>query len=367
MLTGSLRSWLCLLVLFVALLSARYSMASPVEAFIPGFAIAIQHETVNDTVEYSPNLQEGGFASAVEKPRFQLHGIVLSYNASRQTQFQFGFSQRQLNSLRDAFSVNEISAGVNRRFQSPASARYSLNIGADARINMASEIYKNSYTSYADNLITEVRVVEPRDARLSAHADLSVALTERLHLTFAISGGLSRTSQQEVLGIALLDNDCPYAFNASVDGGSVNQLERCGDLVSYEQRYPDSQSLNDNLGFSVEDDLTYRDYFFGRQISLHWQAASWSMGTGYEFREYFRPTLDHRIREAGNTPVTRSHTAYANASVDVFKNWQLAALVRYQRAAFLDDIPFLYNALTNERYRGDGVIRYGLSISRFFN
>ncbi|MDC0434906.1 hypothetical protein OAM69_04625 [bacterium] len=53
--------------------------------------------------------------------------------------------------------------------------------------------------------------------------------------------------------------------------------------------------------------------------------------------------------------------------MDVFKNWQLAALVRYQRAAFLDDIPFLYSALTNERYRGDGVIRYGLSISRFFN
>ena len=367
MLTKRLRRPLSGWALLMGSVACPYSMASPQQAYIPGFAIAIQHETVNDTVEYSPNLQQGGFASAVEKPRFQSHGIVLSYNPSQLTRFHIGVSQRQLNSLRDAFTVNEFRAGVNRRFHSPLRKRYSLNVGVDARVNMASEIYKNSYTSFADNLITEVRLIEPRDARLSSRADLSVALTERLHLTLAVSGGLSQTSQQGVVGVAQLDNNCQYAFNASENGGSVNQLERCGELVSYEQRYPDNQSLNDNLGFSVADDLTYRDYFFGRHISLNWQADSWAIGTGYEFRDYFRPTIDHRIREAGNIPVTRSHTAYANARVDVFRKWQLDALVRYQQAAFLDDIPFLYSALTNERYRGDGVIRYGLSISRFFN
>lgn len=342
-------------------------MASPVDEFVPGFAIALQHETVSDTVGYSPNLQTGGFANAVQKPRFQAHGFTLSYSPDRRTHYHFTLRERQMNSLRDAFVINEISTGLSRRFQLKGASRYTLGMGVNASVNHSPEIYKNSYTNYADHLITEVRLIEPRDARLSVSADITLELTSRLRMTVALNGGLSQTSQKEVQGSARLDNDCRYAFNASTQGGSVRQLERCGELISYEQSYPTNQALNDRLGFSVADDLTYRDYFLGPQVSVGWRQGAWAIETGYAFRQYLRPMLDQRMRDAGDTPVTKSHSGYANASVDVFSHWKIDARVGYQRAAFLDDVPFLYNALTHERYSGKGVIRYALTITRHFD
>ncbi|MFK7859589.1 MAG: hypothetical protein AB8B64_12245 [Granulosicoccus sp.] len=342
-------------------------MASPGGVLFPGFVVTLQHETVSDTVDYSPNLQAGGFADAVQKPRFQSQGFHLSYNTDRQTHFHLKFAQRQMNSLRDSFVINGLSAGVKRRYPSLDERMYSLDFGLNASINQASEIYKNSYTNYADHLITEVRLIEPRDARLSVSADLAVALTSRLQMNVELSGGLSQTSQREVVGSARLDNDCRFAFNASSKGGSVRQVERCGNLISYVQRYPTNQALNDKLGFSVADDLSYRDYFIGPKITLQWRKGAWSIDTGYQFRQYFRPTLDKRIREAGETPVTRSQSAFASAGVNVLRHWQIRAGVRYQQAAFLDDIPFLYTALTHGRYLGNGVIRYAFSVTRFFD
>ena len=367
MFAGCARLRLAGCLMLKGLLFAPPLLASSVEKNIPGFAIALTHETVNDKVAYSPNLPGGGFANPTQRQRFQSQGFMLSYNTSGRTRYHFGLTQRQLNSLRDAFTINELSTGVKRRFQSSTRSRYTLDVGVDVSVNEASEIYKNSFTEVAGNLITEVRLKEPRDARLSVHADLKVGITDRMHANFSINGGLSQTSQQEVVGVVRLDNGCQYAFDASMQGGSVSQLGSCGRLVSYEQHYPNSQSLKDNIGFSVADDLSYRDYFIGPQASLRWTKGSWSFGSGYEFRQYFRPTIDRRIREAGNTPVTRSHTAFANASVNVFKDWQVDFLVKYQKAAFLDDIPFLYSAFTHQRFSGNGVLRYGLTLTRFFH
>lgn len=342
-------------------------IASSSSDYLPGLSIALQHETVSDTVDYSPNLQAGGFANAVQKPRFQSQGFSLSYSADRYSRFHLTLAQRQMNSLRDAFVINTLSGGYKKRIRPTKTTRYELSFGVDASINHASEIYKNSYTNYSDHLITEVRLVEPRDARVSFSADIDMSLTDRIGLKLSIGGGLSQTSQSEVVGSARLDNNCQFSFNASTQGGSVRQLEQCGKLVSFEQYYPSNRTLNDKLGFSVADDVSYRDYFFGPQISLHWKKGSWSAGAGYEFRQYFRPTLDHRIRQSGDSPVSKSHSAYARTGVRLMMNWELSARISYQRAAFLDDIPFLYTALTHDRYRGNGVIRYAFNLTRFFN
>jgi len=331
-----------------------------------GFSIALQHETVSDSVGYSPNLQQGGFAAVEQKPRFQSTGFALSYTPDQLIRYRASLKQRHMHSLRDSFVINELSAGIKRRLHSKFSAPHTLDIGFETRFNYASEIYKNSYTSYADHLITEVRLKQPRDVRLSVRADLGVVLTDHLQLDVAFSGGLSQTRQEEVVGSAKLDNDCRYVFNASTTGGVVRQEERCGNLVSYEQRYPTSQALNNKLGFSVADDVTYWDYFFGPQLSLRWMRGGWSLGTGYELRQYIRPMLDDRILKAGGKPVSSSHSAFLKAGVNVFRHWNIAAQVQYQQAAFLDDIPFLYNALTYERYRNKSVLRYALSVSRYF-
>ena len=329
-------------------------------------SVTLQYETVGGRVNYSPNLPDGGFAPADRRARFQSAGFVVAHESTQKNSYYLSFKQRQLNSLRDTFTIYEAGVGVSRPIQRLKSNRYSLEIGLDAHFNYASEIFKNSYTSYADTLITEVRFKEPQDARLALSLDMAMILTDHLHLQAGLSGGLSRTDVKRVTGSAILENGCGYEFNATSNGGSLQQIGSCGSLVSYEQNYPNNQTLKDRLGFSVTDDLTYRDYFLAPELSLHWQRDAWTLATGYEFRQYFRPSIDHRIRQSGGAPATRNHNAYAQAGVQIFNNWQVAAGVRYQRAAFLDDIPFLYNALTYQRYNGKGVLRYNLSLSRYF-
>ena len=366
MTAGCFRWYLALGLSLLSALSARQAIAQSENNYPAGFAITLQYETVGSKVNYAPNLPEGGFAKEDRRSRFTASGFVVSHKSRQNNSYYLSYKRRQLNSLRDAFTINEFSAGIAKRFELPASKRVALNLSLDAIVNHTSEIYKNSYTSYSDTLITEVRFSDPRDARLTFTANVAYAITSHLQIVAGVRGGLSKTDVRKVSGTAIRDNGCAYEFEATTQGGSLQQVEACDSLVSYEQHYPNNETLKDNLGVSVADDLTYRDYFFAPKLSLHWQRAAWTLGTGYEFRQYFRPSLDHRIRQAGGTPATRNHIAFANASIQFLKHWQIGAQVKYQRSAFLEDIPFLYNALTYERYNGKGVFRYQLSLTRHF-
>lgn len=329
-------------------------------------AISIHHETIGDSVSYSPNLPEGGFADPQNKPRFQAVGIDLRFNSRRNTRFNVSAKQRQMNSLRDSFVVNEFNVGVIKKYKASYLSRFSLDLGIDFRVNQTSEIYKNSYTSYADQLITEVRLLEPEDARLSAQANLGIELASRTKLHIGMSGGISQTSQKSVTGLAQADNNCQYNFAASRSNGSVSQVGRCGSTLLFSQFYPSDELVDSNLGFSVNNDLSYRDYFIGPNLTLEWSKGNLKLSAGYEFRQYYRPELDDRIRSSGGSPVTRNQNAFANVQMGFWKNWQLNARTTYQSAAFLDDVPFLYTALTYQRFIDNNVLRYSFKLTRFF-
>lgn len=340
--------------------------AGPTASEPSRFALSLELESVNDSVNYTPNLPSGRFAEPQEKPRFHANKLRISFSPPGANKFYASISQRQLTSLRDAFVVNQVRAGLQRRLPALKSPQYNLAVGVDAMFNYASELYKNSYTDYDDQLITEVRLIEPRDTRLSAQAQLGISLPRKIKVHVDLIGGFSHTSQKSVKGASRLSNQCNYEFNATESGGSVHQLGQCGQVVSFKQTYPNDAALNNRLGFSVAKDVSYRDYFLGTGVSLGWSIGPFLLNTGYQFRQYFRPTIDDRIRAAGGAPVTRSHNAFASTSITLFTHWQVNVNATYQSAAFLDDIPLLYTALTHQRYGGKGVIRYALSLVRFF-
>lgn len=329
-------------------------------------AISVYHETVGDSVNYTPNLPEGGFADPQRRSRFQSIGLDLAYRANLRTKYNFSIQRRQINSLRDSFVVNEFQAGIEKRLKTPLMSRFSLDVGVGFTANQSSEIYKNSYTSYADRLITEVRLREPQDARLSAKAILGIELTGNTKFHIGISGGVTRTQQKNITGAARLDNNCEYNFSASNNSGSLTQVGRCGSTLLFKQFYPTDESVNTNLGFSVNSDLSYRDYFIGPSLRVEWNKGNLRLSAGYEFRQYFRPNIDDRIREAGGSPITSNQNAFTNAQLMFWQNWQLDVRAAYQSAAFLDDIPFLYTTLTYQRFSDASVIRYALQLTRFF-
>ena len=294
--------------------------------------------------------------------------MALSYVSDKQTRYQLGITERTLTSLRDSFVIDEFSLGVNRTVDTRSlDSRFSLNVGLNARVNRATEIYKNSYTAIADQLVTEVRLKEPRDTRLTLHADLGMALSPHLLVNVELSGGLSQTRQKRVVGVGRSNDNCEYAFSASGNGGSINQLGSCDNVLSFSRVFPSDEAVDEELGFSVDNDITYRDYFLGPKISMLWRKGIWTLDGGVSLRQYFRSKIDDRIRDGGGTPVTRSQSAFAGAAVKLLTHWQLDARVRFERAAFLDDIPFLYTTLTHERFSGKGVFRYAVSVTRFFD
>jgi len=326
----------------------------------------VQQETVGDSVRYTPNTTNGQFATPDTRPRFESQRLTFSYGTDHRTKFFLSVKQRQMNSLRDSYDINELSFAYKRRISGNRQSPYSLDFDISAIINQSSEIYKNSYTHYGDQLITGIRLQDPRDVRLSVGADLGVSMSDRMRLRVAIKSGFTKTSHDGIAGTTRQNDNCKFAFNASSNDGSINLLERCGSLISYNRHYPNEEALDNRLGFSVTKDLSYIDVFIGSLVSISWQHQVWTAATGFDFHQYYRPTIDHRIRQNGDSPVTRTQSVFVQVSRGMWKHWRAGFQAKYQRAAFLHDVPFLYTALTHQRYQGKSALRYAMTITRFF-
>ena len=366
MLCNKTKTRFALSVLIGILGSNTIAFAAARGSHTPGFSMSVIHGTVNDDVAYSPNLPAGGFAPAQNKARFNSNRIKLSYSTSVNSRIDVGLGQLRMTSLRDEFVINSLKAGIQRTVYTSVDRKYGLDLGLFTGFNYATQIHKNSYTNFGDQLITDVRLLNPRDYRLTLAGKLGVVLTDQLQLTVELNGGSTRTTQRSIKGMARLSNNCRFQFNANESSATVRQLDSCGRLQSFERQYNSDNTLTEELGFSVARDISYTEYFAGTRVALTWRKDKLRLKAGYAARGYNRPTLDSRIRNSGDQPVTSSQQLDVGVYRDIFDHWQISTGAIYQKSAFLDDVPFLYSALTNQRYQDKNVLRFQFELRRQF-
>lgn len=311
--------------------------------------ITLALESVEDNVDYSPNLETGEFANPQSRPRFKASSLGVHWQVSPQTSFGASIAQREVNSLRDSFDISQLSISATRLF-APATARYTLGASVGLSMNYSDVLVKNSYTNYNDAVIRGASINRPRDQTLTAGFFAGLNLKHGFSLSAQVAAGVLESDHDYIEGQGQSREGCEYAFTASEHSGSLNQQGSCGALVSYSQEFISEQGVEERLGFLPSQDVSYRARFIEAGTGMAWTRQALSILLDYRIRQYQRGQLDIRIEDNGDTPTRVSQVVRANLSYRFSQRWSLSMSSIYQTAPYLDDVPLLYTAFTSQRF-----------------
>ncbi|MFK7853565.1 MAG: hypothetical protein AB8B79_05605 [Granulosicoccus sp.] len=328
-------------------------------------AISISTESVADQVEYSPNLDDGGFLAPEKRSRYQAARFEYSQQTDSRSVLKVSLAQREMTSLRDSYDVSQLELKGIHRISKP-SATYFFDLALSASFNHTDRLHKNSYTTYDGNLITRSSIDNPQDQSL----DISIIGGLKLGHGFSVralsGGGFTRTDHRSVNGVGRSADGCQYAFSTDGKGGSLNQLGTCGDVISYQQTFADEEGVGERLGFRASKDIAYLASFIQMGSEIGWSTQRFTASLGYRYRRYFRGELDQNIEDEGRTAVRVSQLLDAQLTYSPSAKWRLSFSATYHSAPFLDDIPFLYTAFTSERYHDADALSFRLGGSWYF-
>jgi len=359
-------------VLSVALCSA-FAFHAAHAALFPGLStstdfkqvISISTESVGDQVDYSPNLEEGGFATPERRSRYQSARFEYTHQQSPESLLNISLSQRQLANLRDTYEINQVEISTVHRFKLLPS-RYFFDVAFGALFNHSDRLVKNSYTTYDGNLITRSSIVNPQDQTLYFNLMTGLKLGGGFSVRALSGAGITRSDHQSVNGVGRSADGCQYAFFTDGNGGSLDQLGSCGDVISYQQTFANEEGVEDRLGFRASRDIAYLARFIQTGAQISWASQRFAASFGYRYRRYFRGELDQNIEAEGRTPVRVSQLLDAEVSYNPTARWRLSLAATYHSAPFLDDIPLLYTAFTSERYNNADALSFRLRGSWYF-
>ncbi len=326
--------------------------------------LRLGYSTVGDTVNYTPNLPGGGFATPKQQPRYQSKNLAFGWQASPSWYLQGKTQLQQFVSLRDNFTFNKFSIGA--QYQLPAieaGTRTALEFNVSS--NRSSALDKNSYTQVSSNLLTSLRIHSPADLQWQTNISQTRKLSTHNHLTFFTGMGRITSRHDGVTGQVRDNSGCNYGFNFGDNGGEINQIGECGTIKTLNRQYPSDETINRELGVAPVKDMQNNAWFYRVGGGFSTRRQRWLGHIGYYYQQYLRDDLDGRILANGGTVYENNHVLALEATHRTTDNFSLSASLEYNQHRFLDAVPVLYTRVTSSRFRND-VIYFSLHANYAF-
>jgi len=311
--------------------------------------LTLEQVSVLNSVNYTPNLPEGGFADPQKKQRYSQQKITLSNKFDNDYSLIAWFSSYQLVSLRDLASVNQIEFGIRKEFERKHGGGYYFSTGI--KHSYASRFEKNSFTTTDEGIVTTANIHDPADITLSLAAGFNQRLFSNTAFYSDFTVGYQQTKFTQLEGRGVSNSGCKFQFLSQNNGGQITQTEPCGLVNTYKQTFPNDDLLNDRLGVSPSADIQYSGWYLGNDFRLSQSINPRILvSASYGFRFFSRNDIDEDSDNAFHVPVNFSHNILVEIQGKITPNLSLAVQGNYQIAPFLESVPFLYTRYTSNRY-----------------
>lgn len=359
----------CRLYLFFALLVIPFYHAesAPLDLFLSAkkldsspkkFSIQTGYDFTNDTVSYSPNLTEGGYADPIEAKRYEGGHFLGTAQINSNWIFEGALWKRQVFSMRDQYDITSSSGAL--QYNLPFSWNgYQFALRTSIWNNFADTLDKNSYTRYQGYLFTSAKVHEPEDLQTQVNFVVSRDFKRRLSASLFTGVGQSKVGFSWLEGEARTNNNCQYRFVLLEGYGQVDQLGQCGNVKKMKIKLPSKEAIVTNIGFDPNEDLQYDSIYWQIGGNILWSNKRWIFSLGYYFQEYDRRRLDARIKQLGHTTHTTNHTAGFDLSYALSKHTTIYFRSEYMSNRLINLVPFAYNSYTAEKFGKDGLLYSG--------
>ena len=309
----------------------------------------IGYRVVPSSVDHAPVRADGTRGPTRSLPPFSQTRVGAGWTWGEAIDLDVAVTRSNMTFSRDAYAVEGLDLTLDRRFGlDPSGASWRLRLGLSG--HRASEARKTSRTRLGEIELTDVAAKGASDVTIGVGISrdfgspdaVSWTLGARLSGTLVDSGTLS--------GIATDERGCRFRFDATRRGGRVDLVEPCGAIESFDQRYPNQQSIDDRFGFSPVRDMSYNQ----RSAALHLTARR-TLGkalatAGIDAAWHARGRFDRRTRSLGERPVGSGVTAFVGVDVPLGRRWSVRIGAALHRAPFLAEMPLGYSNLTAHRY-----------------
>jgi len=325
--------------------------ASPSAAQVAGgrWRLSLEGESVGDRVEHSPNAVGGGFEPVTKRSRYAGGRLTLDWRASPEWHLSGSVGRRSITFLRDSYTVDGYHIGLARRLPSP-SERTALALVLDVDARRADELYKNSWTEIGGVRLTGASLFDAADETVMLSVNARTRVRPTTHVTTLIGVGRTRATHARLSGVGTDGKGCRYGFEATASAGEIELLEPCRNVVAFHEAYTSEAGIERRLGFSPGADLAYTGRVLQGGVALEHVAGRLGLSLGYVYRRHDRGAFDERIRARGGTAVEASHTSSFRLGFAASRTVELGLGAHYRSTSYLDELPLLYNAFTNDRF-----------------
>ena len=325
--------------------------------------LEVSRDFATDEVAFSPNTDDGAHLPPRDRKRYLGQHLLLRASISPNLTLDAGLWERQLTSLRDSYALDTFHTALQFRLPFTLDAIH-FAVRAGVWRNSADTLHKNSYTRRDGYLFTSASVEQPSDLQTQINMIGSRMLSSGLEGSLFAGLGRSRVDFDSLSAIFRSDQDCRYRFDYEPGRAEVSQLDRCGSFIRFHMVLPNEDVIEDELGVSPRNELSYKSSYWQLGGSLKWQKSGWMTRVGYYYQRFDRGALDDLIRSRGDTPSTTIHNLQTDVSYHFSKRLGVFFRSEYMSNRLIDMVPFTYNAYTASKFGKSGLLfNSGLIVS----
>jgi len=315
-------------------------------------SVALELEGVGEQVPYSPNLPEGGYASPQNRQRYLKKSVSINWPTNAGPMLRARIAEHSFNSLRDTIKANQFSIGISQQWYAQKLAQ-PITLDFSLQHSFTDQFDKNSYTHTSKGLIKSASIHRPKDIDAALALRYQFFSDKSISLFTSTTIGFSKTQFKSIIGDGVSTEGCALDFELLSNGGSITQSNVCGQVQSYQQSFPDDESLQARLGVRPRSEMQYQAWYLQQNLSANKTInRKTQVNVGYSARFYTRGKIDDTNFGYQHKPVTTSQTFTLGAHYQLRKRLILQFIASYRIAPFLDAVPFLYTRYTAHRYTG---------------
>lgn len=313
-----------------------------------GVNLALHIESLGDSVDFEPNLPEGGTAEPTSRQRLLAGRLELSWRGSGLAEASAHAEKLALTTKRDSLEID----GATVHFDWPVfkrTAHISTRVTGTASGHRADAFERTSFTEVDDATVIASRVNNPSDLKVGLGLSSRWQMSPSVHVNGALGAGWTRVRHSSLRATAVDRDGCRYQLESDASSSTLTLAEPCGSLHSFEQRWPDEEGFDQRYGIAPRRDLNWD----GRWVEVALGAALTQDGAqlaiNWRWHRISRDGIDERIEATGTRALRSAATLSLDAAYPMGEHVHLHASGRIHSRPWMADAPLLYNRFTAER------------------
>lgn len=334
------------------------------QAAANGVTVALLVESLGDTVDYEPNLSEGGTATPRSRQRLLAGRLELDWHGSGSAEVGAKAERLTITTKRDSLEIDGGTVRAGWPLSKPK-ASVSMQITGLASGHRSDAFERTSFTAVEGATVTASRVSDPSSLKVGVGLESRWQMSPSVSVLGELAAGWTRVRHTSLQATAVDKDGCRYLLDSDESASTLTLAEPCGSLASFDQQWSGEEGFDERYGFAPSRDLDWDGRWMELEIGAALIRGRAQFAINWRWHRITRDGIDEKIEATGTRALRSSATLSLDAIYPLGDHVRLHASGSVRSRPWMADAPLLYNRFTAER-QDKRIATFTLGVSVLF-